>query len=191
MCYTLCCAAKVSLMSTFYRGVGQGQDPRFRNASRTTVAARAWPDFVRQGMRVTSDQVKGVSKWVEERVKLLLGYEDEITANYIVSALTGETADVAQVWLNVESMLGDQTRILFEQLHRFLSEIASPQGEAILQQLVAEKSGQEAALIQLELDMLRKLRKVFDEYDPPTPPSSPDSIGLRHRRTRKRRKLSH
>ena len=85
----------------FYHGTSVTQDGRFCNKDKKLLNSRSWPDEFDK--RVNIKKVKAkirvkvemnvIRDWADKRVTELLGMEDEVVSNLVISELEAENQD--------------------------------------------------------------------------------------------------
>lgn len=86
-------------MSGGYRGVSLDQDVRYSNKDSELLKTTKFPSAFKVPVDMTKVSMPVMRPWIAEKVEELLGFEDEVVAEMVTSALESER--VRGAWLAV------------------------------------------------------------------------------------------
>ncbi len=87
-------------LGSFYRGTTIEQDGRFRNKEKKLMGNINFPKELETVINPSKIQIKIIKEWIENKIKSILGFEDEFCVNHTIS-LIEEKVDPKKIHLQL------------------------------------------------------------------------------------------
>ncbi|WFD35002.1 hypothetical protein MCUN1_001848 [Malassezia cuniculi] len=103
------------------RGVSQEQDARFKDKEKTLLGSSRFPAMFDTKVDMQRVNMPVMRQWIVERVEELLGMEDEVLVEYVLSQLESERyPDPRKMQISLTGFLEKNARIFMAELWRLL-----------------------------------------------------------------------
>jgi len=107
----------------FFRGTSFEQDARFSNKWKKLLSSTKFPEIYSQPVETKLVQLDSIRTWVARKLQQLLGFEDEVVVDFVLSFLeTYEIPDPRELHLNMSGFLEDKTFTFMQELWNLLLE---------------------------------------------------------------------
>ncbi|KAJ2521222.1 separin protein [Coemansia sp. RSA 1939] len=126
----------------FYIGTNIEQDPRFGDASKKLLEEMDFGKILKRPVDMTKVNIEAIKPWISERIKELLGLEDEVLHEFIVNMLEeSSTPDPKMMQVNLTGFLESNTQEFMQSLWKILLEAQKGPGgipESLIQKKIDE-----------------------------------------------------
>ena len=103
-----------------FRGARAGQDCVWGNQDAKLIAKTSFPKCFERPVDTSKVNLNLMGRWVAEKLKELLGFEDEIVVNLVVTRLAEPSPDPKQMQHELTGFLADQARPFMKELWALL-----------------------------------------------------------------------
>ncbi len=81
-------------LGSYYRGTTHEQDARFQNKDKKILESMKFPKEFDTRVNINKVELKVIKPWVEKKINEILGFEDDVCSNYIISMLENKTDEL-------------------------------------------------------------------------------------------------
>ena len=92
-----------------FRGARAGQDCKWGNQDAKIIAKTSFPKCFQRRVETSKVNLDLMGRWVAEKLKELLGFEDEIVVNLVVTRLAEPSPDPKQMQHELNGFLAGIT----------------------------------------------------------------------------------
>eukprot|EP00826_Nyctotherus_ovalis_P001639 TRINITY_DN10278_c0_g1_i1.p1 TRINITY_DN10278_c0_g1~~TRINITY_DN10278_c0_g1_i1.p1 ORF type:complete len:267 (-),score=86.94 TRINITY_DN10278_c0_g1_i1:148-948(-) len=109
---------------SFFKGISQEQDIRFKNKERKLMQSIKWPKEFDESVDLSKVELGTIKSWIKTRMIGLLGFEDEVVTNLAITQL--EAADInnplcpKRMQINLTGFLEDKAMTFMKELWNLL-----------------------------------------------------------------------
>ena len=81
-------------LGSYYRGTTHDQDARFRNKDKKILDSMKFPKEFETKININKVELKVIRTWVEKHINEILGFEDDVCVNYVMSMLEAKNEEI-------------------------------------------------------------------------------------------------
>eukprot|EP00871_Galdieria_phlegrea_P004284 jgi/Galph1/4857/GphlegSOOS_G3517.1 len=147
----------------FFRGTSFEQDTRFSNKWKKLLESTKFPDIYTQYVNIKLVKLEAIRSWISNRLQQLLGFEDEVVAEFVFSYLeSSENPDPREMHLSLSGFLEDKTEGFMKELWSLLLEA---QNEATVSQGKVVSAGVPRSLLEWTKKEFEERRKETETLE--------------------------
>ena len=124
---------RIQMAGNFFRGTSVEQDGRWGKTDEKLMAkmekAGNFAPILNTKVNLKKVNLDVISKWINEKIIELVGFEDDILINLVVNMLQGNEIEGKKLQLDVTGFLGKQSGVFVEELWTLMVDaMAQPNG---------------------------------------------------------------
>jgi serine/arginine repetitive matrix protein 1 len=104
----------------FFKGTSLEQDSRFSNKELKELKRMKFPPEFNEKVDLKKVKFEVIKPWISKRIGELLGFEDDVVINFVISYLEGESVDPRKLQLNLRGFLNRQAATFVSELWNLL-----------------------------------------------------------------------
>ena len=106
-------------LGSFYRGTTIEQDGRFKNKEKKLLDNIKIPEL-ETNIDINKIEMKVIKDWIDRKIKLILGFEDEFCVNYTITMLE-ERTEPKKIFYHLVGFLNNETPNFMKELWKLLN----------------------------------------------------------------------
>ncbi|CAO3666615.1 hypothetical protein G6F70_003266 [Rhizopus microsporus] len=104
----------------FFKGTSADQDSRFSNKEKKLLKTMSFPPEFDKKVDMKKVNLDVIRPWIANKVTELLGFEDEVVADYAASLLEEENIDPKMMQINLTGFLENNAKVFVKELWNLL-----------------------------------------------------------------------